>query len=73
MRRAILFRPGPVSGLRMQTTEPFFVHMLVGEEGAGSIGTTLTMIGAVVLAVALIGLGVGLLRSGESGQTRELT
>jgi hypothetical protein len=45
----------------------FFVHMLVGEEGAGSIGTTLTMIGAVLLAVALIGLGFGLLRKSESG------
>ncbi len=45
----------------------FFVHFLVGEEGAGSIGTTLTMIGAVLLAVALIGLGVGLLRAVDAG------
>jgi len=41
----------------------FFVHMLVGEEGATSAGTWLTRSGAVLLAVALISLGVGLLRS----------
>jgi hypothetical protein len=41
----------------------FFVHMLVGEEGATSAGTWLTRSGAVLLAVALISLGIGLLRS----------
>jgi len=41
----------------------FFVHMLVGDTGASSVGTTLTSVGAVLLAVALIGLGVGLLRN----------
>lgn len=41
----------------------FFVHMLVGEDGAGSVGTLLTSAGAVLLAVALIGLGMGLLRN----------
>jgi len=41
----------------------FFVHMLVGAEGASSAGTLLTRIGAVLLAVALIGLGVGVLRA----------
>ena len=41
----------------------FFVHMLVGAEGVSSAGTMLTRIGAVLLAVALIGLGVGVLRA----------
>lgn len=41
----------------------FFLHMLVGEEGGSSSGTLITRIGAVLLAVALIGLGVGILRS----------
>lgn len=41
----------------------FFVHMLTGEEGAASAGTWLTRSGAVLLAVALISLGVGLLRT----------
>lgn len=45
----------------------FFVHMLLGEEGAASAGTWLTRSGAVLLAVALISLGVGLLRA-RSGQ-----
>ena len=41
----------------------FFLHMLVGAEGVASTGTLLTRIGAVLLAVALIGLGVGVLRA----------
>lgn len=46
----------------------FFVHMLVGEDGAGSIGTTLTSLGALLLAIAMIGLGVGLLRNSAPDQ-----
>lgn len=41
----------------------FFVHMLIGEETTASAGTWLTRSGAVLLAVALISLGVGLLRT----------
>ena len=41
----------------------FFVHMLFGEESSASAGTWLTRSGAVVLAIALISLGVGLLRA----------
>lgn len=41
----------------------FFLHMIVGEEGAASTGTWLSRGGAVLLAVALISLGVGLLQS----------
>ena len=41
----------------------FFVHMLTGEEGATSPGTWLTRSGALLLAVALVSLGVGLLRA----------
>jgi hypothetical protein len=41
----------------------FFLHFAVGEEGEASAGTWLTRSGAVLIAVALISLGVGLLRS----------
>jgi hypothetical protein len=40
----------------------FFVHMLVGTEDAASIGTWLTRGGAVLLAVALVILAIGVLR-----------
>lgn len=40
----------------------FFVHMLTGAEGAASGGTWMTRTGAVLLAVALVSLGFGLLR-----------
>ena len=52
-----------LSGILLQSGG-FFLHMLVGEEGGSSSGTLITRIGAVLLAVALIGLGVGVLRSG---------
>ena len=48
----------------------FFLHMLVGEQGGSSSGTLITRIGAILLAVALIGLGVGVLRS--EGRRRSL-
>jgi len=41
----------------------FFVHMATGEEGVASAGTWMTRSGALLLAVALISLGVGLLRA----------
>ena len=41
----------------------FFLHMTVGEEGAASVGTWVTRAGGVLLAVALIALGLGLLRA----------
>lgn len=41
----------------------FFVHMLVGEEETTSAGTWLTRSGVVLLALALISLGVGLLQA----------
>lgn len=41
----------------------FFLHMAVGREGAPSIGTRLTMLGAGVLAVAVIALVVGIIRT----------
>jgi hypothetical protein len=44
----------------------FFLHMLVGEETGGSVGTLVTRTGAILLAAALITVGVGLLRSGRS-------
>lgn len=45
----------------------FFLHMLAGEENAASAGTLVTRFGAVLLAMALVGLGVGVLRSAEGG------
>jgi hypothetical protein len=41
----------------------FFLHFAVGEEGEASAGTWMTRAGAILLAVALISLGVGLLRA----------
>jgi hypothetical protein len=41
----------------------FFLHFAVGEEGEASAGTWMTRSGAIFLAVALITLGIGLLRS----------
>jgi hypothetical protein len=41
----------------------FFVHMLVGEEERASAGTLMTRAGGLLLAIALVSLGVGLLRS----------
>jgi hypothetical protein len=41
----------------------FFVHMLAGEEQRASAGTWMTRSGALLLATALVSLGVGLLRS----------
>ena len=41
----------------------FFLHFAVGQEGEASGGTWMTRAGAILLAVALITLGVGLLRS----------
>lgn len=43
----------------------FFVHMVVGEDGSGSIGTAITTAGALLLAAALVGLGVGILRGAK--------
>lgn len=40
----------------------FFLHMLVGEPESFSAGTALTLAGAALLAVAVISLGVALLR-----------
>jgi len=39
----------------------FFVHMLVGQPGAPSIGTMITSLGAVFLAVAVLILVYGLI------------
>jgi len=41
----------------------FLAHMALGEEARVSMGTWMTRTGAILLAVALISLGVGLLRS----------
>jgi hypothetical protein len=51
-----------LSGILLQSGG-FFLHFAVGEEGEVSAGTWLTRSGAILLAVALISLGVGLLRS----------
>lgn len=41
----------------------FFLHLGIGQEGRRSLGTLLTRIGAVLLAVALIALAAGLIRA----------
>ncbi|GAA2800102.1 hypothetical protein [Nonomuraea dietziae] len=41
----------------------FFLHLGVGQEGRRSLGTLLTRIGALLLAVALIALAAGLIRA----------
>lgn len=45
----------------------FFLHMVAGEEGRSSIGTLSTRVGAVLLAVALVSLGVGILQATRTG------
>lgn len=49
----------------------FFLHMLVGEPETFSAGIALTMAGAALLAVAVIALGVALIR--EARQDEEWT
>lgn len=41
----------------------FFLHMAIGEQGAASAGTWITRTGALLLAIALVSLGIGVLRS----------
>ena len=43
----------------------FFLHMLVGEQESFSAGTALTLFGAVLLATAVISLGVSLIRDNQ--------
>jgi len=47
----------------------FFVHMLVGKPNQASVGNTVTVIGAVLLTVAIAVLVYGLItvRFGEGG------
>jgi hypothetical protein len=41
----------------------FFVHLGIGREGRGSIGTTMTRVGGLLIAVPLVALAVELLRA----------
>jgi hypothetical protein len=41
----------------------FFLHMIIGNPGQGSWGTTLTVIGAVILAIAVLMLAWHLFRA----------
>jgi hypothetical protein len=66
------WRPGARLGLSLTLlagillqSGGFFVHMLVGQEQRASAGTWMTRAGAVLLAIALVSLGVGLLKSRE--------
>ena len=47
----------------------FFLHMLSGGPGERSLGTTVTTIGAVLIAAALIMLAIGLIRSARPAST----
>jgi hypothetical protein len=51
----------------------FFLHLLLGEEGTGSAGTVVTRLGAILIAVALVAVGVGLLRATRSPRHRATT
>jgi heme/copper-type cytochrome/quinol oxidase subunit 4 len=42
----------------------FFLHLGMGSEGRSSTGTIVTRVGALLIAVALVILAVGLLRAG---------
>jgi hypothetical protein len=42
----------------------FFLHMLIGEPESFSAGTALTLMGGLLLAIAVISLGVSLIRQG---------
>lgn len=41
----------------------FFLHLAIGQPGAPSLGTSVTSIGAVLLAAAVVWLAYGLIRS----------
>ena len=41
----------------------FFLHLARGREGEASIGTTVTRLGGILLAVALLILAIGLIRT----------
>ena len=43
----------------------FFIHLGLGQPNRSSLGTVVTRLGAILMAVALIMLAVGLLRSGR--------
>lgn len=49
----------------------FFLHLLLGREEAASAGTLVTRAGAVLLAIALVSLGVGILRPGPGARLPE--
>jgi hypothetical protein len=59
---------GLLAGVLLQSGG-FFLHMLVGEEGTSSAGTWVTRAGAVLIAAALVALGVGLLRRQPRAET----
>lgn len=56
-----------LTGILLQSSG-FFVHILLGEEGTVSPGTWVTRGGAILLAIALISLGMGLLRATTTEQ-----
>lgn len=41
----------------------FFIHLGLGAEGQGSLGTRVTRLGAIVIAAALIILAIGLIKT----------
>ncbi|MQS35255.1 hypothetical protein FFZ77_06360 [Streptomyces katsurahamanus] len=41
----------------------FFLHLALGSEGRSSLGTHLTRTGAVLIAAALVALGIGLIQN----------
>jgi hypothetical protein len=58
----VLFSLLIVVGVLMQSGG-FFLHMALGSAGRASVGSRLTMLGAVVLALGVIALVVGLVQA----------
>lgn len=50
----------------------FFLHMIVGEPGSGSAGTTMTVVGALVLAGAITYLAWHLFRARHTDTIEEI-
>jgi hypothetical protein len=51
-------------GILLQSSG-FFLHMLIGVPNRGSIGTVVTVTGAVILAISVLVLAYGLLTTGQ--------
>ena len=58
----VLFSLVIIAGVLLQSGG-FFLHMTVGSAGRSSVGSRMTMLGALVLASGIVALVVGLIRA----------